>query len=257
MEDLLVKTCIITGFGINADIELKTAFELAGSEAERIHINDLIKKPEILKTFHIIGFPGGFSYGDHLGSGKVFGTLFKKNLKNELDSFVESGRIVIGICNGFQVLVKMGIAPNLNLKWEPEVSLIHNDSGKFEDRWVKLKLNSNSKCIWTKGITELDAPVRHGEGKFITDSESVLNTLEKENLVVFRYSAESGDVNYPDNPNGSVNNIAGICDRSGRIFGLMPHPEAFLYPENHPTGNFITTGLEIFKNGVNYIKNNT
>lgn len=255
----MVKTCIITGFGINADIELKTAFELAGSEAERIHINDLIKKPEILNTFHIIGFPGGFSYGDHLGSGKVFGTLFKKNLKNELNSFVESGRLVIGICNGFQVLTKMGIIPNLNSSWEPEVSLIHNDSGKFEDRWVKLKINNNSKCIWTKGIKEIDAPVRHGEGNFITDSETVLNTLENENLVVLKYSSKSGKdkTEYPDNPNGSVKDIAGICDRSGRILGLMPHPEAFLYPENHPTGRFNNiTGLEIFKNGVNYIKKN-
>ncbi len=255
----MVKTCIITGFGINADIELKSAFELAGSKADRIHIKDLIKSPEIINNFHIIGFPGGFSYGDHLGSGKVFGSLFKKNLKNELKAFVESGKIVIGICNGFQVLVKMGILPNLNSNWEPEVSLIHNESGKFEDRWIRALFNKSCKCIWTTGLDEMDIPVRHGEGKFITGSKDILNVLENENLVALKYTSktDTDSVTYPDNPNGSINNIAGISDRTGRIFGLMPHPEAFIYPENHPTGKFNNSyGLDIFKNGVNYIKEN-
>ena len=255
----MVKTCIITGFGINADIELKTAFEMAGSDSDRIHIKDLIKSPEIINDFHIIGFPGGFSYGDHLGSGKVFSGLFKKNLKNELNGFVESGKIVIGICNGFQVLVKMGILPNLHSDWEPEVSLIHNESDKFEDRWVKIEYNQSSPCIWTKGLDKMDIPVRHGEGKFITGSEDILITLESKNLVALKYTSKKNtdSVKYPDNPNGSINDIAGICDKSGRIFGLMPHPEAFLYPENHPTGKFgKTIGLDIFKNGVNYIQEN-
>lgn len=253
----MVKTCIITGYGINADDELKKAFELTGSDVRKIHINDLIRNPELFGTYHIIGFPGGFSFGDHIGSGKVFASLFKKKLKHALDEFIASGKLVIGICNGFQVLVKMGILPNLSGNWTQEVSLIHNDSGKFEDRWVRLKINSESPCVWTKGITELEVPVRHGEGKFIISNDTVERQILDNHLDAVMYMSKNGrKVVYPDNPNGSVHNIAGICDKTGRVFGLMPHPEAFIFPENHPRWQRETitsgAGLALFNNGVGY-----
>jgi phosphoribosylformylglycinamidine synthase I len=255
-----VKVCVITGFGINADYELEEAFRMAEADSELIHITDIIAQPDLLKAYQIIAFPGGFSYGDHLGSGKVFGTLFKKHLKTHLENFIAEGKLVIGICNGFQVLVKMGILPNLEGGWKQEVSLIHNDSGKFEDRWVVLRVNPHSPCVWTKELTELEFPVRHGEGKFITASAHIGNLIQKNNLVALTYTnTDGGPPGYPANPNGSVLDIAGISDPSGRVFGLMPHPEAFLIPENHPrwTREKIqeSDGLLLFRNGVEYIKN--
>jgi phosphoribosylformylglycinamidine synthase I len=257
-----VKTCVITGYGINADMELEQAFSLAGSEAYRVHIQDLINNPQLLQTYNIIAFAGGFSFGDHLGSGKVFATLFKKHLKQDMQKFIDRGGLVLGICNGFQELVKTGMLPNLEGDWQQEVSLIHNNSGRFEDRWVCLQVNKNSPCVWTDGIEELEAPVRHGEGKFVTASDKILQTIIEKQLIVFKYIAKSGGVvKYPDNPNGSINNIAGICDKSGHILGLMPHPEAFIIPENHPrwTREKIEYGwgLCIFENGVKFVKNNS
>jgi phosphoribosylformylglycinamidine synthase I len=254
-----IKVCIITGFGINADYELRQAFTMAGGAGVLTHITDIIEKPGILRGYHIIAFPGGFSYGDHLGSGKVFGTLFKKHLRSELEEFIAAGKLVIGICNGFQVLVKMGILPNLEGGWKQEVSLIHNDSGKFEDRWVLLKTNPASPCVWTQGLEELEFPVRHGEGKFVIGSSSIRDSLVKHNLIALNYASVSGgEPVYPSNPNGSVLHIAGICDKSGRVFGLMPHPEAFLIPENHPrwTREKIheSDGLLLFKNGIEYVR---
>ncbi len=266
----MIKVCIITGYGINADMELSAAFEISGSHASRIHIRDIIEKPGILHDYDILAFPGGFSFGDHLGSGKVFANLFKRNLKSGLDLFIGEGKLVIGICNGFQVLVKMGILPNLAGNRMQEVSLVRNLSGKFEDRWVKVRFNKLSRCVWTKGLKSMDLPVRHGEGRFVVKSGSVLDALKKEGLAAARYTMRSKEypemeyepVEYPDNPNGSVDNIAGICDLTGRVFGLMPHPEAFLIPENHPQWarmskkekSAMDTGLLIFKNGIKYME---
>ena len=248
----MVKACVITGYGINADNELVTAFEWAGATAERIHITDLMEKPETLREFHILAFPGGFSFGDHLGSGLVFAHLFKQNLKDELTAFHREGKLIIGICNGFQVLTKMGALPNIAKGWTPEVTLIHNDTGIFENSWVEVEFNEQSPCVWTEGITAMDIPIRHGEGRFYTPSEEVLAGLEKDNLVALRYRDR--------NPNGSQNRIAGITDPSGRILGLMPHPEGFLYCENHPkwSRENITTGegMKIFRNGVAYAQRN-
>jgi phosphoribosylformylglycinamidine synthase I len=260
MHNKKVKVCVITGFGINADYELHEAFNMVGADPDLIHITDIIAQPGLLKAYHIMAFPGGFSYGDHLGSGKVFGTLFKKYLKTDLENFIEAGKLVIGICNGFQVLVKMGILPNLEGGWKQEVSLIHNDSGKFEDRWVILKVNPHSPCVWTKDLTELEFPVRHGEGKFIIASDNIEKLVIKKNLIALTYAKTNGGTpGYPANPNGSRLDIAGISDANGRVFGLMPHPEAFLIPENHPrwTREKIheSDGLLLFKNGVEYIRN--
>ncbi len=246
-----IKTCIITGFGINSDRDLADAFSMAGSETELLHINDLIAKPSHLDDFQILGFPGGFSFGDHLGSGLVFAHLFKKHLKDSLQKFVDNGNLIIGICNGFQVLVKMGVLPNINGTWKPEVTLVHNDCGTFIDDWVRLEVKKDSRCAWLKNIDSIELPIRHGEGRFITENEKIMNYITENNLDVLKYSGW--------NPNGSAENIAGITDKTGRILGLMPHPEAFIHPENHPlwTRKKVDRGfgLDIIKNGVNYFKN--
>ena len=254
------RVCVITGFGINADEELAVAFALAGADPDRVHVRDLIASPKRLSLYRILAFPGGFSFGDHLGSGKVFATLFARNLGKAMNDFTAGGGLVIGICNGFQVLVKMGILPNLSGSRAQEVSLIHNDSGKFEDRWVRVRFEKESRCVWTRGCAEMDLPVRHGEGKFVVPSADTLDACARQGLIALRYSARGGEgddgghVSYPDDPNGSDGNVAGICDPTGRIFGLMPHPEAFLHPENHPDWTARrpgeALGLRIFANGV-------
>ena len=259
------RVCIITGFGINADEELAYAFDRAGGDAVRVHVRDLISAPRLLSTFRILAFPGGFSFGDHLGSGKVFATLFRRSLGAELREFIAGGGLVLGICNGFQVLVKMGVLPNLERKGAQEVSLIHNDSGKYEDRWVRVRFEQGSRCVWTRELSDMDLPVRHGEGKFVVSGNEAMSALEASGLIALRYTAgETGseEVRYPDDPNGSDGHVAGICDLTGRVFGLMPHPEAFLHPENHPQWNFPAApprhggrrlqgeGLRILANGV-------
>jgi len=256
-----VKACVITGFGINADEELALAFGMAGADARRVHVRDLIEEPGAIFAYRILAFPGGFSFGDHLGSGKVFAALFRRALGRATRDFVSGGGLVIGICNGFQVLVKMGALPNLSGSWDQEVSLIHNDSGRFEDRWVRVAFEKESPCAWTRGLPDMDLPVRHGEGKFVVRSLEVLEALKGRKLVALRYAAEEGpagaEVPYPADPNGSVEHIAGICDPTGRVFGLMPHPEAYIYAENHPDRSFgahgpvgMTPGLRIIAGGV-------
>jgi phosphoribosylformylglycinamidine (FGAM) synthase-like amidotransferase family enzyme len=262
------ETCVITGFGINADEELARAFSLAGAEPLRVHVRDLIGDPKLLLKFRILAFPGGFSFGDHLGSGKVFATLFRRNLGGALSDYIAGGGLVIGICNGFQVLVKMGVLPNLSGTGAQEASLVHNDSGKFEDRWVRVRFDGTSRCVWSRGLREMELPVRHGEGKFILPSPSSLDVLATQGLVALRYAARDGEATepasfgYPDDPNGSEGHVAGICDPTGRVFGLMPHPEAYMCPENHPDWARLDRrtvrelernggdGLRIFRNGV-------
>jgi phosphoribosylformylglycinamidine (FGAM) synthase-like amidotransferase family enzyme len=229
--------CVVSGYGINADEELALAFGMAGADARRVHAGDLVADPRLLAGFDIFALPGGFSFGDHLGSGKVLAHLFRRSLRSALEEFVDGGGLVIGICNGFQVLVKMGLLSNLAARWEPEVSLVHNESGVFEDRWVRIAFDSESPCVWTRGLASMEVPVRHGEGRFVVAGDRVLADLRAGHLVAARYAPREGGpgpARYPDNPNGSVDGIAGITDRTGRIFGLMPHPEAFLFRENHP-----------------------
>ncbi len=249
---MVVRACVIGGYGINADCELRDAFAMAGSEAARVHVQDLLDRPSEIDRYHILAFPGGFSFGDHLGSGRVLAALFKRHLKEALDRFVSSGRLVIGVCNGFQVLVKMGILPNLRGGWTPEVSLIHNDTGLFEDSWVRLSFNRASPCLWTRGLAEAELPIRHGEGRFIVGSEEIMRRMEESGLVALRYEGR--------NPNGSLGAVAGITDPSGRILGLMPHPEAFLRPEQHPRWareRFEEgQGLALFRNGVEAVRRN-
>jgi phosphoribosylformylglycinamidine synthase subunit PurQ / glutaminase len=258
------RVCVITGYGINADEELARAFFLAGGEPHRVHMGDLIASPGQLSSFGILAFPGGFSFGDHLGSGKVFSTLFRRTLGAAIGELVSRGGLVIGICNGFQVLVKMGVLPNLSGTSSQEASLIHNDSGRYEDRWIRVQFDAASRCVWTRGLADMDLPVRHGEGKFVVKSPEDLEAYAARGLIALRYTArENGGagggepgrgVPYPDDPNGSDGHVAGLCDPTGRVFGLMPHPEAFLHPENHPRWTILrpaeAEGLRIFRNGV-------
>ncbi len=256
------KTLILYGYGINCDNETQYGFKLAGAAPEKVHINELINKEKKLKDYQILALPGGFSFGDDISAGKVLANKFKYNLQKELDNFINEGKLIIGICNGFQIMVKLGILPNFGKNYgEEEVTLTFNNLGRFEDRWVYLKINQESKCIWTKGLKKIYLPIRHGEGKFISKNKAIREKLKKSEQIVLQYSNKEGNFSssYPFNPNGSENNIAGICDKTGRIFGMMPHPEGFLFPQNHPrwTREKVKKdeGIKIFKNAVDFLKN--
>jgi len=256
------KALVLTGYGINCDYETQHAFNLVGADAKRVHINDIIDKIENLEDYQILAFPGGFSFGDDISSGKVLANKMKFSIFGDLQKFIDDGKVIIGICNGFQSMVKLGILPAFERNYKKQVTtLTFNDSGRFEDRWVYLKINPKSRCIFTKNIDMLYLPVRHGEGKFVA-KEIFLQKLNKNNQVALWYVDEKGDLSdYPWNPNGSLENIAGICDETGRIFGLMPHPEAYLYKTNNPrwTREKLSEegmGVKIFRNAVDFIKEN-
>jgi phosphoribosylformylglycinamidine synthase I len=257
---MIPKALILTGYGINCDYETEHAFSMVGAEAKRVHVNDIIYGIENLEDYQIIAFPGGFSFGDDIASGKVLANKMKFNIFESLKKFIDNGKLIIGICNGFQAMVKMGLIPALNKNYNGQsVTLTFNDSGRFEDRWVYLKGNPNSKCIFTKGIEMIYLPVRHGEGKFVATQE-ILQRLKKNNHVVFQYIDDKGRLGkYPWNPNGSLENIAGICDETGRIFGMMPHPEAYLHRTNHPRWTREQMreegmGMKIFRNAIEFIR---
>ncbi|MCX7990423.1 MAG: phosphoribosylformylglycinamidine synthase subunit PurQ [Proteobacteria bacterium] len=262
----MAKCLVLAGFGINCELESRNALILAGAKSvDIVHISELTEGNKRLKDYKLIVFPGGFLDGDDLGSAKVQVNRFKyakikdtqKRLVDDLFEFVAKDNLAIGICNGFQFMTKAGILPKPDLV--QRATLTFNDSGKFEDRWVYLKVNKKSKCVFTKGLEGLYLPVRHGEGKFFCEHDTLTNIMDNYQ-VVLQYADESYNVTaeYPYNPNGSLRSIAGICDNSGRLFGLMPHPEAFIYPVNHPrwTREDVTEpdGLKIFKNAINYLR---
>ena len=254
-----IRVAVLRTAGTNCDVETAFAFKIAGSYPELIHINRFIDKSEKLDKFHILAIPGGFTYGDDISSGKILANEIRYKLGNEIMRFIKDGKLIIGICNGFQVLVKAGLLPNtMGTFREIEATLTINDSGRFEDRWVYLKKIKNEKCVWTKNIDRIIyLPVAHAEGKFIPLDTGVVKNMERNKQIVFMYCNKNGNKNgYPWNPNGSYRNIAGICDKSGRIFGLMPHPERHIYHTQHPQwtrirkrGNF-GDGIIIFRNGV-------
>ena len=258
-----IKSLIITGVGLNCEVETAKAFELAGATPVLTHLNDLLDAPELLARHHVLAFIGGFSYGDHLGAGTVFANKLKFKLADELKRFVGGGGLVIGICNGFQTMTRLGLVPAFDgFDLKQRVALAHNDSSLFRDDWVALKAEPASPCVFTRGIASIRLPIRHGEGKFTAEPE-VLRRLEDENLVALRYVAPDGGPakGFPDNPNGSANDIAGICDPSGRIFGMMPHPEAFLSPLNAPdwtrggvADGDVGEGLAFFRNAIDAVK---
>ena len=272
-----VRALVLTGYGLNCDYETDYALRIAGAESHRIHINELIwNKGEnplySLDHYHILVFDGGFSWGDDHGAGVLLASKMKFNLGDEIQRFIEQGKLIMGICNGFQALVHMGLLPGIDWNYnDRSVALTYNDSGNFIDTWVNLRINKDSPCIFTKGLDQMELPVRHGEGKFYAPP-SVIEQLISNNQVVMQYANQNGEPAcgiYPFNPNGSLVDIAGICDSSGRIFGLMPHPEAFNHFTNHPDwtrkkeellrkGNPIHDipgdGILIFKNAVEYME---
>ena len=255
------KVCVLRSAGTNCDQETAAAFSLAGGATELVHINSLVSGERTLNDFHILALPGGFSYGDDIASGKILANELRFKLGDSLVKFIVDGKLIIGICNGFQILVKSGLLPG-DVNFHQTTSLIINDSGKFESRWVYLKPGGSS-CVWTEGLEKIIyLPVAHGEGKFVIGDKQVLNRLEINKQIVFQYSDAAGNLSgYPSNPNGSMENIAGICDESGRVFGLMPHPERHLLQVQHPRNWNLKSkkegdGLQIFRNGVNYIKKN-
>ena len=255
-----VKVIVLTGYGINAEKELAWAFELAGGDPSIIHLEEIIDNKKILDDYQILAFPGGFSFGDHIASGRVFANKVKNNLLEELKNFISRDKLIIGICNGFQIITKLGILPDFENNQEQVVSLIENNSGHFEDRWVWIKVESNNSP-WLDGIDRLYLPIRHGEGKFVAKDSTVLDRIIKGGHAALKYfNPDSPDApGYPFNPNGSVADIAGILNKNGNVFGLMPHPEAYIFKENHPRWtefsdeiNNQLIGLKIFENGISY-----
>ncbi len=255
------KALILKTDGINRDEDLAFAFELAGAEAKIVHVNDLRSGKEKLNNFQILGIPGGFAYGDDVVSGKILAVELISFFSDEMKKFVDrQDTAVLGICNGFQVLVRTGIVPFRRIG-QMDVTLTTNDSGHFECRWIKLKTESNSKSLFLTGMEDeiICYPVAHGEGKFFAGS-LVLDKIEKDNLVAFRYVDENGrqTQKYPDNPNGALRAIAGISDETGRVLGLMPHPECFVRIEQNPNWRRGTVkqpqGLSLFQNMVNFVK---
>lgn len=267
-----LKSLVLFGNGINCEEETYHAHKLAGFSPDLIHINELLEKPEMIHNYRFITLPGGFLDGDDLGSAKAQAVKWKyQPLKNkggyfidELIKFVEEGNLILGICNGFQLLVKMGVLPGLSRNYKEQLAtLTFNDSGRFEDRWVRLKVNTQSPCVFLSGLDFLYLPIRHGEGKFVALNEEILKKMKERNHIALQYVDEKGmpTMEYPFNPNGSEEAIAGVCDETGRIFGLMPHPEAYVEKFHHPRWKREDTpqepdGLKIFKNACRYLIEN-
>jgi phosphoribosylformylglycinamidine synthase len=243
------KALILHASGSNRDGDVKLALELAGAQAEIVHINQLAKECR-MSEYQMLVVPGGFSYGDDLGAGKLWALMLKEKFGEDLFSFVESGKPVIGICNGFQVLVKAGILPGGE---QQTATLTYNQSGHFECRWVWLEPNSHSACLWTRNLSEpIYCPVAHGEGRLVAEGQP-LASLEARQLVALRYVNPGGAVGYPANPNGSVNHIAGLSNPGGNVLGLMPHPENHIHFWQHPQwrrGLGGHLGLRLFEQGV-------
>ncbi len=259
-----VNTLLITTAGTNCDRELARAFQLAGSMVESIHINRLVADPGILRKFQIMGIPGGFSYGDDIASGKIFANILANHLREPLQQWMADGKLIIGICNGFQVLVKAGLLPGDHhddvVRAQPTATLTHNQNGRFEDRWVKLKTYSN-RCKWIKPGLDLSLPVAHGEGRFAVLRPAVLDAMALGDQIVLRYVDSAGHptAQFPDNPNGSLDAIAGVCDPSGCVLGLMPHPERFVHSYQHPHWTRLDTlpspqGRMFFDSAVEWIR---
>jgi len=244
---------IIRSAGVNCDLELEHAFRLAGADTTRLHLNALIADPSALESADLVGFPGGFSYGDDIAAGRIFANRLKHHLFDPIRAAIDRGVAMIGICNGFQVLVKMGLLPDPHVG-EQTVTLADNATPRFIDRWVRLETPTETRCVWTKGLGEIELPIAHGEGRFAVQSQGRVDRLAEHGQIALRYAAD-------DNPNGSTADIAGICDPTGLVLGLMPHPERFVDPTHHPQwprkgDDFLQTtpaGLAMIRNAVEHV----
>jgi phosphoribosylformylglycinamidine synthase I len=255
-----VRVLIIRAPGINRDQDAARACELAGGSPERVHVNSVAAGHVRLADYAMLVIPGGFSYGDHLGAGRLLAVDLEHRLGEQLQAFVAAGRPVIGICNGFQVLVKAGVLPGPEALpgAAPAVTLTDNRSQRFECRWVHLAAEPSSPCLFTRGLDRaIEVPVAHGEGRIALRDASALEALRARGLVALRYVVPPGEDAYPANPNGSPDNIAGICNPRGNVLGLMPHPENAVLPQQHPRWTREPwrkegDGLVIFRNAVQY-----
>ena len=272
-----VRALVLTGYGLNCDYETDYAFKSAGAESHRVHINELIMGEKwgsaaSLDDYQVVVFGGGFAWADDHGAGVIFATKLRFNIGEQIERFIQQGKLVMGICNGFQCLVNLGLLPAFKNNYqERRVALLTNDHRNYINVWVKLRLNPQSPCVFTRGMGFIEVPVRHGEGKFTAEPADI-QQLFSANQVVAQYAKENGEPaqgEWPLNPNGAMHDIAGICDPTGRIFGLMPHPEAFNHFTNHPNwtlkkeallragkklDNLEGDGIKLFRNAVEYCK---
>jgi phosphoribosylformylglycinamidine synthase len=286
-----INVLVLRAAGVNCDQETCHAFGLAGARAETVHVNRLIENPALLDHYQVLALPGGFSYGDDVAAGKILANQLIHHFRAHVGRFVEAGKLVLGICNGFQVLVKAGLLPGIaNSKYQiahkesrvglcpprpdeqasavgrcptrsnslPSTTITYNDSGKFEDRWVHLEPGTD-KCVFLTPGRRLYLPVAHGEGKVSFARPEYLRLVQEQGQVVFRYvDAAGAPGDYPVNPNGSADHIAGLCDPTGRVLGLMPHPERHVHRTHHPHWTRLAAdrdepdGLSIFRNAVRY-----
>jgi phosphoribosylformylglycinamidine synthase len=291
---VLPRVLILRAPGTNCDEESAHAFSLAGGAAEQWHVNRALEEPQRLRDFQILCIPGGFSYGDDIAAGRIFGNQMQHHLAEALAEFRNAGKLILGICNGFQVLLKTSLLVAAEERG-PLATLTLNDSGHFEARWVRLKVDAGN-CVFLQGIREMELPVAHAEGKFVVRDGAVMTSLQERGQLVLRYQARVNEsstaaefeklpipqaekqfladvkiqfqrevlasnesVPYPANPNGAMGNVAGICDASGRVFGLMPHPERFVDPTQHPRwtrepSRTAGDGLRLFQNAVRYFR---
>jgi phosphoribosylformylglycinamidine synthase I len=249
---------VLSGYGLNCEVETLRAFTQAGCKGDIMHLNDVIAKPSVLKKYNILAFPGGFSYGDDTGSGRAYGNKVKNNLTKELRAFVKRDTLTIGICNGFQILTQVGLLPG---------TLLHNESARYVDRWVDVQIESESP--WLSGIKEISLPVAHGEGRYYID-EKGKKKLTRDNAIVGRYTVGETATfsSLPANPNGSLGDIVGVTAYNGRILGMMPHPERAVSFLQLPHWTYLKEtkfagkklpkegpGLQIFKNAARYFSN--
>lgn len=266
-----VNTLVITGYGTNCEVECAHAAKQAGSDTtDIIHFSDLTQGVARLEGYRFLIFPGGFLDGDDLGGAQAASVRWKYStdkdgapLMRQLLEFMNTGGVILGICNGFQLLVKLGLLPALDSHYfTRQASLVHNEAARFEDRWCTLTVNPDSPCVFTQGLTRLYLPVRHGEGRLLVKDQTVLDRIMAENLAPVYYADPMTGAptrNYPDNPNGSPGAIAGLTDPTGRIFGLMPHPEAYVHSTNHPgwtCGERAPLGTRLFENAVAFLRRN-
>lgn len=251
-ESRVPKCLVLSGFGLNSEMELAHAFSLAGADAGIVHFSDISSGAAKLEDYQIFAIPGGWSYADDISSGRVLANKLKNTFRSQFESFTSSGKPMLGICNGFQVFAKLGALPNLSLDFSQEATLASNASGRFEDRWVHLK-PQKSACRYFEGVDFINCPVRHGEGRFICRDSAALSQLEKKGQVALKYVDEKmNEAGYPYNPNGAVKNIAAISDTTGKILGMMPHPECSVYRSQFPRW---TAGISFEKNSLRFFRN--
>jgi phosphoribosylformylglycinamidine synthase I len=256
-----VRALVLRAAGINCDVETQYTLEMAGAKADRLHVNRLIENKSLLDNYHIMVFPGGFSYGDDVAAGKILANQMVHHLADPVRKFIDDGKIVLGICNGFQVLIKMGVLPGNGEFKQEDVTITNNDTGRYEDRWVYL-LPQTDRCVLIEPQRQIHLPVAHAEGKIVTKDAEALNRLLSQGYVAFKYVDQNGNEgSFPINPNGSEASIAGLTDSTGRVLGLMPHPERYVRRTQHPHWTRLgpdldPDGIKIFRNAVRYVREN-